>query len=291
MKPSLSFLVDAAMQAEKGRVACMVRLSHLSKRDATCKDTEELLEKVNQHEEWIDEKIAGIFKNHPVYPWASKIRGVGHENMAKVIGLIEGFSKWYDADDPDIPEGIEVKKEEGEQILVKAIERFTLPSKLRKYAGLYPGAKRTAGEKIEFNIELRMLLFRLLTSFMRAKNRYYEFYLKYKQWLKTTKEASGCKIIPTPAGRYCLNCSEEKKVKTARFCPDCNSELIAKKEPDGVLFLGHLDNMAKRRTMQLFTDHLWAIWREAEGLPVKAPYVIEILGHSDYIDPWKMCDR
>lgn len=48
---------------------------------------------------------------------------------------------------------------------------------------------------------------------------------------------------------------------------------------------GHRHNMARRKVMKLFLSHLWQVWREAEGLPVREPYSIGQLGHTTKIDP------
>lgn len=47
----------------------------------------------------------------------------------------------------------------------------------------------------------------------------------------------------------------------------------------------HIDRMAKRKVAKIFIQHLWLIWRQAEGLPVSDPYAIAILNHADYILP------
>ena len=57
-------------------------------------------------------------------------------------------------------------------------------------------------------------------------------------------------------------------------------------EPEGKQYTdGHIHNMAMRKTVKIFMQHLWIVWREAEGLPVTMPYVIDNLGHADYIEP------
>ena len=48
---------------------------------------------------------------------------------------------------------------------------------------------------------------------------------------------------------------------------------------------GHIDNMARRKTVKIFLQHLWVIWRNLEGLPVSEPYVKAILGHTNIIEP------
>ena len=57
-------------------------------------------------------------------------------------------------------------------------------------------------------------------------------------------------------------------------------------EPEGKQYTdGHLHNMAMRKTVKIFMQHLWLIWRQAEGLPITMPYAIDILQHADYIEP------
>jgi len=48
---------------------------------------------------------------------------------------------------------------------------------------------------------------------------------------------------------------------------------------------GHLHAMAMRKARKIFLQHLWLVWREAEGLPVSVPWIISIGGHQDLIPP------
>lgn len=48
---------------------------------------------------------------------------------------------------------------------------------------------------------------------------------------------------------------------------------------------GHIHNMAQRKTVKIFLSHLWAVWRELDGLDVTKPWIIAQGGHSDYIAP------
>jgi hypothetical protein len=58
---------------------------------------------------------------------------------------------------------------------------------------------------------------------------------------------------------------------------------VKQKHPD--YSAGHIRNMALRWTIKLFLEHLWAVWRQLEGLPVTKPYALQHLGHGDYIPP------
>jgi hypothetical protein len=48
---------------------------------------------------------------------------------------------------------------------------------------------------------------------------------------------------------------------------------------------GHVHNRAIRKTAKIFLQHLWLVWREAEGLPVSKPWVEQFGGHVDIIPP------
>jgi len=48
---------------------------------------------------------------------------------------------------------------------------------------------------------------------------------------------------------------------------------------------GHIDNMARRKTSKIYLAHLWVIWRGLEGLTVSKPYVEQILGHTNIVQP------
>ena len=48
----------------------------------------------------------------------------------------------------------------------------------------------------------------------------------------------------------------------------------------------HCHNDAMRWMIKIFLQHLWIVWRELEGLPTNAPWVLENMpGHTTYIPP------
>jgi hypothetical protein len=47
----------------------------------------------------------------------------------------------------------------------------------------------------------------------------------------------------------------------------------------------HIHAMAQRKMVKIFLQHLWVQWRTLENLPISKPYVIDRIGHSDYIKP------
>jgi hypothetical protein len=188
--------------------------------------------------------------------------------------------------------------------------------------------RRKAGEKIHYNQRLKMLFFRLASSLMRVKGyrwvadpaaegytgniddltyseklaryhmpdpaidgKFYVFYCQYKDHLIRRETAKGTKIVPTPKERFCFNCNKEVVKKAAKFCPDCHEPLSLKTEPPGVLYKGHLHLLALHRMEQMFSDQLWVAWRKTLGLPLRQPYPVEFLGHSQILSPEDFMDK
>lgn len=313
-KGELAYWAVTSFNTEKVTLAAKIRLTHLAKTGRTSPDTEDFLKLAKVTEEFADNRLAFYIVQHPTWPWASRISGVGKENYPKVIGLIEKFARYFDIGDPLIPSYVKrppehyLKEEKGkvverEGIWVEGIERLQTTSKLWKYEGIDvdpktgEAPKRRAGHTVGFNVELRMAKYRLMTSLMRAKGIWYyggtdngcsPGYLGYRRRIVERKE--GIKVVPTPVERMCLNCNLPIKAKKTFYCPKCGEKLSLKKEPPGYLYLGHLHMMALREMSKDFSICMWLVWREALGLPITAPYKVEILQHKP-IDPWKMVDR
>ena len=133
--------------------------------------------------------------------------------------------------------------------------------------GKAPRAEK--GKKLTFSRQLRTMSWRLATSLNRARGKYHEYFLKEKERYRKRFLSNGFKIIP----------SKELPTKQGK-----------KYEPEGVISLGHLDNMAKRKMIKLFLSHLFIVWTQAEGLPAEKPWVLEHGGHKHFIDPWEMVE-
>lgn len=98
------------------------------------------------------------------------------------------------------------------------------------------------------------------------------------------------KTSGTHQGHYGMLYAAEKAKLTATRMPlgtcsqyeECRSKLVKAKHPSCV---GHIDTMAKRKAVKRFLAHLWEKWRTLEGLPIRAPYVAEKLGHTGITSP------
>ncbi len=265
---SLTHMVDAAVAVEKLRVASEVRQSHFALKGKQDPETDELHRRLKDLEEFVDGRVAALIQGHPAYPWFSRVKGVGNENIGKVVAPID-------------------------------IERATTISALWKFAGLAVedgSAPRRVkgGGKLTYNSQLRSMCWRLASSLKRAKGCFYEYYIKEKGKYQERFLSRGYKILATPSGRWaCANCgaSWERKRDVTPCCDSPQIEKKLREEPQGVIWLGHLDAMAVRKAIKLFLACLWLVWREAEGLPISKPYAIDKLGHNSYIVPWKMIDK
>ena len=265
---TLTMMVDAALAIEKLRVASEVRQSHLVRQNKQDPETDELHQRLSDLEGYIDGRVADLIKSHPAYPWFSRVKGVGGENIGKVIAPID-------------------------------IERAKTISALWKFTG-FSVENGTAprrvkgGGKLAYNSQLRSMCWRLASSLKRVKGSFYDYYTKEKEKYSERFLSQGYKILATPSGRWaCSNCGASWG-KQQDISPCCESPIIEKKlrqEPPGVIWVGHLDAMAVRKMIKLFLACLWLVWREAEGLPGTKPYAIDRLGHSKVISPWEMVDR
>jgi hypothetical protein len=175
------------------------------------------------------------------------------------------------------------------------INLLTTQSKLRAHAGLAPHQTRQKGQKLDYDNELKSVFWLIGRQIILAQDPYYaEYYYDRKNYYTNRALENGIKIIPTPPYQWvCKNCGSKfaKKRDIQNCCDTPEIEKITKNEPDGILFLGHLDKMAKRKMMIRFSDHLWECWREAEGLPCRPAYVYEYLGHQEQIHYYDVLDR
>lgn len=305
---AVGFLATLALAIEKPRVAAQVRLAHLAKHGKQDPLTEEILVKIRQLESYIDSRTVAQLESHPAAHWFLRIKNLRGEAFAKVISEFEGFGRYYEVGEPMIPRyngqavperyrrretyTVSIDGEDKDFVWVSAIERFVEPSDLRKYSGLYPGARAAQGEKLAFNRQMRTMLWRVSENLIRANGKLKGFYDQYRAYKLNKYAEEGNMVVPTPKGRLCPQCLEEKDIPTTtRFCPDCGSALAHKNEPPGIIFAGHFHNMCRRRMMQIFLDCFWVVYRQAEGLPIRPPYVVEFLGHESIITPEDLCDQ
>ncbi len=139
---ALGALVNFQLQFEKALTALKIRDTHLDKNGTPDLETKELLnESARFKKEFILKPVARLLEEHPAHPWFSCVKGIGNENIAKVVSLID-------------------------------IERAPSISALWKYAGYAvvdgKADRPKKGEKLTFNKTLKTMCYRVGVSLLKA---------------------------------------------------------------------------------------------------------------------------
>jgi hypothetical protein len=221
-----------------------------------------------QEEQDLRKDMLTSLKEHPVYPWLSRVRGIGPTLACKLVARFDAekadyaSSFWSYAGLGTVP-GERYKCEKcglvrawpvGTNVTGKhqSLSKGRCTGKLEKIAGPEDGVRcaqprATRGEKRSYDAYAKKVCYLVGTSFLKAGGPYEEHYRKHRARLEVERPgwADGRK---------------------------------------------HLT--ALRITEKLFLSHLWQVWREAIGLPTPDPWVMEHGGHdaSTKIGPWEMVE-
>ncbi len=123
---------------------------------------------------------------------------------------------------------------------------------------------RQAGWHYMFNMRLKTIAWLVSEQMVRQGDKFYrDIYDTAKIYYANRARKEGLKVVS----------SAVLKNKKPADKPKYISE-------------GHIHNRAKRKMVKIFLFHLWEAWREAEGLTTRPPYVIEKLGHKNFIS-WR----
>ena len=151
---TLHFLVQTHMQIEKLRMATDSQCSTVLKQGFNDPYLSQVRQKVCEFEEWIEAEIRGLVISHPAWPWLNQVKGVGMENIGKVIAFVGDIS------------------------------RFPTVSKLWSYSGYSvkngEAPRKVKGQKVTWNKNLRIMCWRLGVSLIRARGAYYHYYQEMK---------------------------------------------------------------------------------------------------------------
>ena len=147
------------------------------------------------------------------------------------------------------------------------ISRFDTVSKLWRFAGyaVINGAaeKNHRGEKSHYNARLKSVCYLVADQFIKQRTPIYrEMYDEEKE--------------------------RQHRLHPVVMCRECEmprEQCQSKKAHHQLYNDAHLHNRAWRKTIKVFLQHLWLVWREAEGLPVSEPYVEAVMGHTHIVRP------
>lgn len=227
----LRFLVEVYYDCQKLRIEVGNRVGALTRAGEDAARLQRLAD-------WVDQRLASAeadlkkmvqaeIKDHPL--WRDWLKGVSGVGPCIAGGLIA----W-----------------------IGDIGRFDTVSKLWAFSGLHTidgqAARRKAGEKANWNPQLKVLAWKAATSFVKVGKGYR---LLYEQ-AKARYQAKFPEPLPYDPPR-----KGKDGQPLLRYTP------------------AHVNNMALRWTAKIFFSHVYERWRELEGLPVRPPYALEH-GHT-----------
>lgn len=316
-KTPFAFLVDSKLATEKSTTRTKVRQSHLENNGVTDPYTDRVLKLLESTEETIDGWITQELLKHPAYPWFSRVKGLGNENIAKVVGLINInkapaiSSLWKFAGMHVVNRTISPRQQLDEiQMSVDALQ-----AKLNK---LRREEERTLGQPEPEEDTQKVLtpevIGELISSIdAKLNNELQPLTRGTAPHPETGKKLDYCKDLRVMCfrlagsllkaqGKYAKYYNREKQKLVTRYQAEGKVivptlELPKHKgkifEPVNTIAAGHVHMQAMRKMIKLFLSHLWLVWREAEGLPVTQPHSFAVLGHAqhNYISPEEMCDK
>lgn len=257
----VKLIVRRLYDAQKLRIQSDLRLQQLQRDGALPKEyAEDAFAKAEEYDRKAEHEyervLWGEIKDWPIITrWLGNVKGIG----PRLSGLLVAN--------------------------IAPVERFPNVSKLWAYCGLHVidgrAAKREKGKKSNWNSELKTTCWKVAGSFLKARSPYRELYDAYRQAIVTRELDKGSIIWKTEGEKTKVIAHAQPAVLADSPEPP--------KEPEWTL--GRIHNMGMRWMAKLFLSHLWCVWREIEGLEVTEPYVIQILGHRDRIDPWSMIEE
>jgi len=236
---------------------------------------------------YVNNVILATPERKKMYLWLTAIKGIGHIRACGIMGYIEpvsrfdtvsklwaysGFgvieictecnkrvipynnrSAWIDKTASRLDEQNQ-KKKNGDKKTEKAIRKSAedMLCSCNKPQIKKIGQRRIKGQLADFNPALKKQVYLCVDQFVKGGGLYKTLYKEYKE-------------------NY-LN------------RPDLKEEMEGRKK--GISKgTARIDAMARRKVAKMFLSHIWQTWREIEGLPVTKPYVFDVLGHSDVIEP------
>lgn len=256
----LKLLVSTYYALQKERIQTVLRIKALERSGVAKSRAADLHEHLDKEllriEKWIGGKIEDRLEGNDIYnAWLRHVPGVGPILAAGLISVIDPIS--------------EVEK----------------PSSLWRFAGLHvidgKAPKRKKGQKVDWNPFFRTMCWKLGDSFVKAGGYYRKVYDRARQ----IEDHRAPFRVPVEDAQGYLLAENVGNIKKGEMIGRENFSKFrkqAKGRKDVLVTLTdlHKYNRAKRKAVKLFISHLFAIWRDLEGLPIREPYVVEKLGHE-----------
>lgn len=321
-KTPFSFLVDSKLAVEKTTTRIKIRQSHLALRDVSDPYTNRALELMEATEETIDGWITEELVKHPAYHWFSRIKGIGNENIGKVLGPINiqrahHISSFWKYAGMHVV-NVEVSPEQQQTEIETSIEGLQakldqLRRKATKKKIATSGTEETEAVEIALTPDvigdiMTSISTRLDGEFVPVTRGYAprrsiykesKTKLDYNSELRTMCFRLAGSLIKAQ-GAYARYYDNEKNKLVARYqnqsihiiptleLPTRDGKIF---EPVGTIASGHVHMQAMRKMIKLFLSHLWLVWRKALGLEITLPYAHAQLGHIHIITPEEMMEK
>jgi hypothetical protein len=271
---------DVALIGED-RAQVLEKLSRDLRMAALSLEQDEVRYLVQQYYEWQEQRIRASNRMrklikagepHEVLNWLSRQANVIEEQIKKALDVYtmsEPIGKWCRAHrgvGPVITAGL---------IAHIDIEKSTSAGKVWAYAGLDPTRKWLKGQKRPFNLELKVLAWKLGASFVKTARFEDAYYGHVYRARKRLEQARNEKLL----------FKDQAEAKLRDF--NIGKDTVAYQWYSiGKLPPAHIQLRAQRYAAKLFLAHFWQTWREMRGLPVELPYPIKVLGHEHMIAPF-----
>lgn len=208
----------------------------------------------------IKKQVEELLQHQPIYTeWLKKIKGI---STCLGGGLISCINVKF-VTVPNLKKATELQtkyamktkdKETGKAAFlvpeVRGIAAFATVSKLWAYCGMNvteegKAPRRQKGQTVTWSPKMRVLCWKIGKSFIMTGDFYQDLYKQIKEQYLKTHKH----ILKEKGGK------------------------------------GHIDAMARRKTVKIFLEHLWVTWRKMLDLPVTKPYALQLDPHSHYIEP------
>ena len=218
-----------------------------------------------RQEKSIEKMLSKRLKGVPIYTeWLSKVKGVGPIAAGWIVGTID-------------------------------IHKATTVSKIWQYCGLNPGLvrgkkevaatdyKKSMGEILGENERKSGTKYVVSTNEMIRGDRLTPgFVSPFNKSLKTALVGVLADGFIKSRSNYAIEFYYTRKARTEQSAVKIKNDSGSDRKDDGKpwseVSKGHRDRDAKRYMIKMFLKDLYVVWRQLEGLPVRAPYAEEYLG-------------
>ena len=145
MNREIRYLIERYYQVQEHRIAMANQVRALKEAGEETNPLNDYYERFHTIEKDIAKYLAGSVKDHPMWNWMKKVKGIGPILASILLSTID-------------------------------IRKADHVSSIWKYAGLAPGQKRQKGKKIDYNPFLKSACWKIGESFVKTKGEYRKIY-------------------------------------------------------------------------------------------------------------------